>query len=253
MTVLSGMLSARSLSFAFVDTRLLGAAGLMSVLSLTLRRTLRLMLPSDLPSFVVASFGRSGSSMLQDVVASGLASRRFGTSRPFFRKACAGAAWDLRGARFERGVTYKTHDYPHALKGRDAAKAIFIFGSAVDAARSAYVLGRRERAWMRGHAQNLKRPGVAAEDLLQRDALGFLDQARAWSNFTGVPTLCVRFEEIWDRVDRLREFTGLPLVLPPRRERTSKVVPPDVEKKLRATFEPVDAVLDELPAVRIHR
>jgi hypothetical protein len=104
---------------------------------------------------------------------------------------------------------------------------------------------------MRGHAQNLKRPGVVPEDLLRGDALGFLNQACAWSRFAEIPTLCVRFEHIWDHLEKVREFTGLPLVLPVRRERTSKIVPPDIDEELRAAFAPIDAALKELPPIAV--
>jgi len=223
----------------------------MSVLSVAVRRAAHKLVPTQLPAYVVASFGRSGSTMLQATMASGLAFARFGSRHRFFRKACASTAWNLDHALLEPGITYKTHDYPAGLRGRKRVRALFIFGSAVDAARSAYVLGRGDSRWMRGHASNLKRSGVRAEDLLQGDALGFLDQARAWSRFREVPTLCVRFESLWDQVEALRDFTGLPLHLPARRERTSKVVPNDVERKLKSEFGPIDEELARLPAITI--
>ena len=186
--------------------------------------------------------------MLQGAIASALALCRFGSSQPFLTKACVSGAWTLRDADFSRGVTYKTHDYPDALAGREQVKAIFIYGSALESARSAYSLGDE---WMSEHAVHLKRPGVTRNDLRSRDALGFLDQATAWFGFAAVPTLCVRYEALWDHVQDLCAFTGLPLALPTRGERSAKVLPADIEHDLAAVFAPIDAKLAELPTLSV--
>ena len=213
------------------------------------REVLRIAIPSTLPTFVVASFGRSGSSLLAKTIAEAVAKARFGTSAHFVRKICEGTVWTLSSATMHPGVVYKTHDYPDGLSGRRNIKALFIFGSALEAARSVLELEQasNDSAWTAEHALHLQRPGTTTAALLEHDALGFLDQARSWTTYTDVPVLCLRYEALWEHVDELRRFCGLPISLPERRSRSVKHLAPEIEDALKHVFDPIDAELAQLP------
>jgi hypothetical protein len=208
-----------------------------------LRHAVLRRLPSKHPALVVSSFGRSGSTLIYRALVAAMGQARFGKTRGFL----ADTSWTLGEKKLRRGMVYKTHDYPDALADQTDARAVFVFGSASDAALSVVEQHDREgRAWIDAHFENLKAEGTY-EDLLTRDVLGFGAQLRRWSTFAGAPVLCLRYEALWDHQDRLAEFTGLPVELPPRRARSEKSVSADVGQAVARVYGPIDAAIAKLP------
>lgn len=202
-------------------------------------------MPTPHPAVLVASYGRSGSTLLFDALFGAMCEARFGRRENF----AADERWTLAGKPLRRGVVYKTHDYPNALRGQENVRALFVFGRASEAVLS--VLHRETlggRGWIAEHLDHLKAPGPY-ESILEKDILGIAAQLEAWTTFDDAPVLCVRYEALWDAVPRIRAFTGLPVTLPARRARTEKAVSEDVARRVAETYGAIDARLSRLPDV----
>lgn len=183
--------------------------------------------------------------MLFDACRSAMKHKRFATDK----EAVTGLAWTLADHELAPGVVYKTHDYPDALAGRDDLRSIFVFGLASEAALSVlHCRDTRGEAWVQEHFEHLKSDG-SYDQLLDRDALGLGAQLDAWSRFGAAPVLCIRYEVLWSEIDRLREFTGLKIELPERRDRSSKDVDAATRRALDAVYGELDARIGAMPKV----
>lgn len=107
-------------------------------------RTLRVLkrtvqkLPTSLDGVVVASFGRAGSTVVYGALSEAMARRRFLVGGRSSAKIVKAGSWFLDAQALNPGVIYKTHDYPDALSGKRNLRAVFLFGSTIDAALSVY-------------------------------------------------------------------------------------------------------------------
>ncbi|MEM9383692.1 MAG: hypothetical protein AAGA68_01420 [Pseudomonadota bacterium] len=201
-----------------------------------------------LPALVVASLGRSGSTLLHEALVDAMAERRFGPLAGPSRRLAKDYVWDLDGATLYRGVVYKTHDFPEALAAQArAVRAMFIFGSAQDAALSVRTcFDRYGPTWIGEHFAHLHADGPY-EELLTRDVLRFEEQLRRWASYTDVPVLCLRYETLWDHIAHLREFCGVPVSLPPRRQRERNDAGADTLDAANSVYAPLDRIIDRLP------
>ncbi|GAW33892.1 hypothetical protein RA2_00937 [Roseovarius sp. A-2] len=192
------------------------------------------------PAIIVASMGRSGSTLCYAALREA-AMGRFGRDPAYF-------APSLARARLRRGQIVKTHDYPDALPARRApCKALFIFGSTYAAALSLHVCRTRDGAvWVAQHFANCKST-ASPDDLFARDALGMAQQVKAWTVTEALPVLCLRYEALWDSVPRIARFTGYPLHLPPKTPRATPDLPESLRQRAEAVYRPLDAILDRLP------
>lgn len=197
---------------------------------------------------VVASFGRAGSTLVHKALIEGMAQARFGARQdPVFRSRLSRGAFDGPRVKLKPGFVYKTHEYPGNLQRSSKTRAVFLFGSPLEAALSVRNQFDTEgENWVRAHFRNLGRP-YRYEDLLQEDVLGFRDQCLAWMTFTDMPVLCLRYEAIWENAERLSEFCGFPVPLPERRARSQKLVDPSALAQAKATYGQLEEDLARLP------
>ncbi|KUJ76237.1 hypothetical protein AVO45_13080 [Ruegeria marisrubri] len=203
--------------------------------------TLASFLLAPRPCIVVASNGRSGSTLTY-------AALRKARNRRFWWKK-QGFPFDarLKDAPLEPGTVTKTHDFPDALRGRDNVKVVFCFGSARDSALSVYsAMERYGPDWIADHFYHLHAKG-GFDDLFRYDVLRQAEQVRAWATFEDVPVLCVHYDAIWRRQKDIAEFTGLNFTPPERKERAPKQIPQDLLRAASEVYDPIDAVLAELP------
>ena len=201
--------------------------------------------PSRHPTLVVASPGRSGSSMLFIELARAMSKERFGVGSTYLKDF----AWDLSAKKLRRGMVYKTHDYPDALYGRESVRCVFVFGSAIDSVISTLKQEKiKGQGWIAAHLAHLKSDGEF-RDVVQRDVLGILPQITAWSTFESCPVLCVRYEALWDAERQIREFTDLPFELPVWRARQSKGRSGVMLDQVRRNYALIDAKIGRLPDI----
>jgi hypothetical protein len=179
------------------------------------------ILPGRLPAFVVASFGRSRSFLICNAILNSIAQRLWPVPQWALRRISRDTAWQLDKTSLLRGVVYNTHEYPDALSGVRDVKSVFLFGSAKEAALSVYSCqDRYGTEWLKEHFRHL-RSNLGYDDLFQCDALRFQNQLMAWCGFE-VP-------------------------LPPRRARTEKKYPSEVEAAADKVYGPIVDMINRLP------
>lgn len=207
------------------------------------------ILPSNLPPIIVASMGRSGSTLVHDAICQGLAKVRFGCGGRLATRLVANYAWDLGSTSLHNGVAYKTHALAEELNGRSYAKIVFLFGSAVDSAVSVINVGKvKGDAWIESHSNHLRGEG-GIEELAERDVLRFSDQLDGWTNLTLNSSIAMKYESLWHNQDSLSDFLGFPVALPLRRERSAKQVDSKVLERLHQTYAPLEARIAAMPDV----
>jgi hypothetical protein len=217
----------------------------------SIREIAQLSLPSRFAPVVVASMGRSGSTLIHDAICQGLAAARFRSTSRLAARLVAGYAWDLGATQFRPGVVYKTHALAEELRGRPDVKVVFLFGSAVDAAVS--VLNARKNYgddWIAAHFQNLRAQGDL-NTLADRDVLRFADQLDGWTSHASNPVIALKYDALWDNQDRLSAFLGYDVTLPERRARSEKVVDAEVIDRLNETYATLEARIEAMPGVII--
>jgi hypothetical protein len=178
-----------------------------------------------MPTVVVASLGRSGSSMLTRACAlSRLRLEDSPTARKQARQIVQNA-WSLDAVRFEPGFVYKTHDYPAKCTPPPAfVRFIYTFADPFDVVTS---LCRQREAkglsWMQKHAEHMKVDVTDFDRLFLDDIFDLERHYDAWIGCTTLPIVAIRYEALWQHRGLLSEFLGFELMLPTFQPRTSSV------------------------------
>ncbi|WP_303704774.1 hypothetical protein [Celeribacter baekdonensis] len=213
-----------------------------------LKRQVQQLLPSDKNPIIVSSFGRAGSTLVYNALVDAMAEYRFGYRTRITKALSHDTAWTIAEKNFKEGVIYKSHDFPSQNLSDQGVRAVFLFGSAVEAALSVnLMLETRGKAWVKSHFKHLKRP-VNMENLLTHDSLGIYDQAFSWFGCTTSPVLCLNYDALWDNEDFLSDFTGLNVKLPIKIKRAPKDFPKATIKQAEHTYSSIDYALKKLPA-----
>lgn len=218
---------------------------------LSVKRALQRRLRSTYPPIVVASIGRSGSTLLHRAI---LDARVAASPLPkvLAERVYRDDAWRLNGIPLRAGVVYKTHDTPDPrvpLAGDP--KSVFVHGSPIESVRS-LLLRRAEfgNDWMAAHLAHLG-ASASLDEALDRDVLGFEQQLDRWLSMDAVnQVLAVKYDALWSAVPDLRRFLHLEIALPPRRPRQAdRKLDPDVESRLRQVYGRLEDRYRELPEV----
>ena len=220
----------------------------MSYLARIRRTTKNYMqrLPTRHGPIVVASFGRAGSTLVYDAVVEAMSRKRFGTTHDFAQRIIRDVAYDRPPKKFRAGAVYKTHLNPEILSGK-GLRAIFMFGSAENAALSVHAqIHLKGEDWVKQHFKHLQR-AYRIDRILQEDVLGFQDQCAAWMGYQHIPVLCLRYETLWNNLDKLSAFCNLDIALPQYRQRTQPKLELHQKEHARSTYQPLDNILAKLP------
>ena len=171
---------------------------------------------------VVASSGRSGSSLLTNSICESIVRKKVWFAPGFVKRWLIARSsrfvdrLDSRG--FESYPVVKTHDLLGHTNRR--AKYIFAYGDPLEAALSVLEMGKEAgRKWIDQHIYNLHGQGTSFE-ILEKDVLNYEGQLKSWGFAEGV--FVVHYDEIWDKVAELEAFLGFPVRLPERRNRSEK-------------------------------
>jgi hypothetical protein len=218
-----------------------------------IKHLLQRTVPTRIPPLIVASMGRSGSTVVWDAVRHAVAQSRFpGPLKAQGLRMVSDQAWDLDKTQFAPGVVYKTHGLAQELPDRTGAKVVFLFGSATDAALS--VLACRDRYgpdWIKLHFEHLRASGPF-DDLATRDVLRFSDQLDGWIGKAGTRRLILHYDALWDHQDTLSDFVGVPVTLPERRARKgATAADPQTRSLFEETYAALDARIAALPACQV--
>ncbi len=207
------------------------------------------------PPIVVASTGRSGSTLLCDSIADGLIAHRFGRRLPpLFMRALRYVAMEFADRLADiDGLDYpvlKTHDFPQDGTLPDG-KYLFVFGPPLESAQSVVRTARsRGNAWFEKHLHHLRAHGFVS-DLFRADVLNFESQVNAWMSVRADDVFMIPFDELWERTDEISRFVGVDIRLPQRNPRQPKSAVADIDREL---FAQLDALFEQaVQASRMRR
>lgn len=175
---------------------------------------------------VIASTGRSGSTMLTNSIATSLVESKY-SLLPSFLKSLITSLSKTYFDRLEDATwlnitpVIKTHDlFRSDLNFK--YKYIFVFGDPLESALSAKRQGELHGSvWLDEHIFHLCGKG-STEKVLVNDVLNYEGQLCSWAKSSA---FFVHYSEIWERRDELSEYLGFKLILPSQRARTIKKLP----------------------------
>ena len=191
-------------------------------------------------AIVVASCGRSGSTMLTESLA--LSSIEYGVG--YIEKKMADAVtkwdWDLKTENLERGYIHKTHDYPPKSIEIEGAKFIYVYADPYEVVYSTIRKSREEgQEWIREHAKHMKSEICSVEEIIKADALGLENNFDAWRNISSKNVMILNYENIWNRRGEISEFVGYDVKIPKKKERRSSkgIVSEKEQKMIKKVYE----------------
>lgn len=213
-----------------------------------LKTALQATVSSAYDAIVVASMGRSGSTLVFDAVCGGLSAARFGPLHRLGAPLVTDYAWDLSNCQLHSGVVYKTHALADEMPAIATARAIFVFTRPSDAVISLFSCSHRYGAeWIDRHLSHLRATGPL-EDAMERDVLRIEEQIFGWLTCDSAPVLGLRYEAIWQYTDKISEFVGFPVHLPDRRSRNSPaLVDNQLRYRIADTYRDLDKRVGDLP------
>ena len=170
--------------------------------------------PEKHPAVMVASMGRSGSTLVHHAVVAGIAEARFGPIWRLGEESVRVEAWKPEHTEFRAGVVYKTHALPGSLPHDAEVRVIFVFGTASTAVLS--VLSCVERIspeWVCLHFDHMNAQGTLIE-LPTRDVLRLEEQIDSWHTPGPQDVLAVKYDALWTNVDAISAFVRFEVRLP---------------------------------------
>lgn len=206
-------------------------------------------LSSFWPSLIVASTGRSGSTLVYDALVDGLAKARFGLLWRMGRKITRGTAWNLGETRLNPGVVYKTHALAEDLPANASVRIVFVYSRPSEVVLS--TISCRDRygqSWLDDHLRHM---GVTApfERLPYEDILRLEEQIDGWTSVKDHELLAVQYDELWaGGASAVSNFVGFPVCFPEKRARKSSQYINDtqLEKIVRMNYKRLD---DKITAI----
>lgn len=208
---------------------------------------------SDHPAFIVASMGRSGSTVVYQSLIHAVAHTHPFLPTAAARRVISDQAWQLEGRRLFGGSVYKTHDRPPAhIHASRPVKAVFTYARPTAVVES--LLLRQETAgadWVNEHLIHLG-SNTRLNDALDRDALKLEEQLDAWlSHQPGIDVLALKYSALWTYEEALRDFFDAEIRLPPQHPRTSrKSLSSTLSDRLCRTYERLDARVEEMEPIQ---
>lgn len=186
---------------------------------------------------IVGSLGRAGSTLLFRAIT------RLDTFYDLSQKSRFRR--DVFKEALEDHCVYKTHDYPPESLSV-GVKVIWTFADPFDVVASvkAIVSGEDDSFGEYGvnfieeHFRNLRADPADIDKLLDRDAMNLERHFDRWYRPQGFDCLVVRYETMWNNIEKMRSFLDLPLSLPPQRERKHKFsdFTPSEKEKVRKVY-----------------
>ena len=198
-------------------------------------------------AIIVASCGRSGSTMLTKALAFSSLYRIFQMGPDIFQNALIKQAWRLEKVCFQPGFIYKTHDHPPS-KIR-SHKYVYVYSSPCRVIPSLVKKAHEEgKIWLKNHAKHLKGSFDSIDRMIDGDSLRIKENIEKWLHVARETknVMALRYEDIWSNQDQLTEFLGFDVCLPRRKSRKSsmEVLSRDQLEKMIRKFECMDDLVD---------
>uniref|UniRef100_A4SDT9 Nucleotide-diphospho-sugar transferase n=1 Tax=Chlorobium phaeovibrioides (strain DSM 265 / 1930) TaxID=290318 RepID=A4SDT9_CHLPM len=197
------------------------------------KRMVQKILFQGVGPIVIASSGRSGSTMLTSAVAESLVVSRFSYLPALFRNHINRFSIEylarISELNKESAPVLKTHDL-FRKESKDKARFVFVFGDPLESAQSVEQQAKKHGSvWVEEHIYHLVGQGSSVE-ILEKDALNYESQLMSWGFAEGA--FLVHYDDLWQRNAELSRFIGFDVQLPERRPRSSKPLPTVFNKAL---------------------
>jgi hypothetical protein len=184
---------------------------------------------------VVASMGRSGSTMLAKSIAkSASIIGSLYDDKPLIRKG----GGNFHGLKKRDGVIYKTHGYP-PNKYRKVTKYVYIYDDPYLVVSSMYRKVRNKGdIWIKKHANNLEVKKQVTHEFLKEDCLELEKHFDSWCKFDAPNKLITSLDQVWKNKSEISKFLEFELQLPKKRKRKSsiKCLPKSKRKKVKKVY-----------------
>lgn len=192
--------------------------------------------------------------MLRDAIRASLAQSWRAAPDFVAHRLCSRGAFRPEGMHFKQGLVYKTHAPISAFPLNSQVRMVFIYGPASDAALSVLAQDARHgREWTEAHLKHLYISDTVEnvrKNIVSRDALQLESQVQAFRGHDGPRRLVVKYETLWDHVEEVADYVGLPIVLPPQESRRSaQDLPPEVVREVKENYRRIDRRFDENPDI----
>jgi hypothetical protein len=169
------------------------------------------------PSFLIASTGRSGSTMLSHYIMHISFKSKFRLKkvpRFVFFPAFYGDK-----PKYLPGAVYKTHSLSDQVP--NDVLSIFIYDDPVTTYESFYnCVKKYGESWGRQHLKNLGSQWQGSLFDKEHDILNYEKQLESWKGKNNC--LIIRFTNLWDYEASINAFIGVSGSLPPKKKRSSK-------------------------------
>ena len=80
----------------------------------------------------------------------------------------------------------------------------------------------RGEEWMKQHYDHLKVPYINFENIIEEDQLELENHLNTWLDEDRIPIAFIKYEAMWEYQDKISEFLGFNITLPPFRKRKAK-------------------------------
>ena len=171
---------------------------------------------------VIASLGRSGSTMLTESCARSLLPSRILCKSEIIRNSLIRNAWTFTDAEFHKGFVYKTHDYPPASQLPDHVRIIYLYADPIEVVVSILQQYRKYGPeWIEEHADHMKVNNINIRKICEDDIFRLEDHFDKWIGASGIPLLAIRYDKIWEYKSLISQFFGVPIELPPFQKRNA--------------------------------
>lgn len=198
---------------------------------------------------VVASSGRSGSTLLYRAITEGFVQQQFPklAKTPLYQSLCRSSkafAVSLTQVATHPRPILKTHA-PFDPAFQNDARYLFVFGDPLESALSVRQMAQKEGPeWFTQHLVHLHGEGEFSQ-LLQADVLNYQQQLESWANADPQQVMLVHYDDLWAKQQALSDFVGFHIPLPARRERKKKSLDLPINQPL---FEELRALMRKLQA-----
>lgn len=154
-------------------------------------------------AIVLSSMSRCGSTLLY------LSIGKYKFKKPFVT--------DISNMKFLPRYAYKTHDCApiHIHKG---VKTVYLFGDVFNIIASNFAKFSNKGTLV-NHMKHFHADPKIAVDMLTKDVFGLEHQFDSWNQRRTYPIMLVRYETMWDNLEAIRSYLGLPVELPPFKKR----------------------------------
>jgi hypothetical protein len=155
---------------------------------------------------------------------------------------------------FKRGFVYKTHSSPPTKIKNRYVKFIYIYSDPYDVVASLYRKNEMtDGEWIRKHSSNFGKKVNSVEEAIRGDKIGIKKNYLKWSRLSENKLAMVKMDYLWEKIDKLSDFVGFDVSLPPKRERNSnkKSLPKKLEKIMLEEYKNVREEMKKMDPIMI--